>query len=362
MTTNAIIPFVATHPGTLIRDELEVRDDITQTELATLLGVKPSFLNEIIRGKRPVTADISILLEKALGIPADYWMRFQSQYEIDTARAKEKNKSKLKLIDIWNTVSLYVPVKEFKKKGYLGNELSSNIAIIQDIYDVQSLEELEYKYKDKKFAFFKKSTKLQVDDKNMIAWIVLVEYEAGKKLTNSFELDKLSQLKKELQEIFYKNADVFRSVEETLTRYGIKFVLVDKLEKTPIDGYSFWSENNPVIALTLRHSRIDNFAFTLLHELGHIALHLARYKEEKFLDLTEMDENETEHAANNYAQDALIPKECWEELKHNNAALTDEKIYEFSDKYRIHPAIILGRICFESSDYVRKASIDKKIY
>ncbi|MCC6688189.1 MAG: HigA family addiction module antidote protein, partial [Saprospiraceae bacterium] len=77
MTTNTIIPFEATHPGTLIRDELEVRDDITQTELATLLGVKPSFLNEIIRGKRPVTADISILLEKALGIPADYWMRFQ---------------------------------------------------------------------------------------------------------------------------------------------------------------------------------------------------------------------------------------------------------------------------------------------
>lgn len=362
MTTNTIIPFEATHPGTLIRDELEVRDDITQTELATLLGVKPSFLNEIIKGKRPVTADLSILLEKALGIPADYWMRFQSQYEIDTARAKEKNKIKSKLIDIWTTVSEYVPVKEFKKKGYLGNELSSNIATIQDIYDVQSVEELEHKYKDKKLAFFKKSTKLQVDDKNILAWIALAEYEAGKKLTNSFELDKLSQLKKELQEIFYKNADVIRSVEEILTQYGVKFVLVDKLEKTPIDGYSFWSVNNPVIALTLRHSRIDNFAFTVLHELGHIALHLARNKEEKFLELTEMDENETEHAANTYAQDALISRECWEELKHHNAPLTDEKIYEFSDKYRIHPAIILGRICFESGDYGRKTSIDKKIY
>ena len=77
---NALIPFEATHPGTLIKDELAVCDDITQKDLAILLGVKPSFLNEIIKGKRPVTADIAILLEKALGISADYWMRFQSQF------------------------------------------------------------------------------------------------------------------------------------------------------------------------------------------------------------------------------------------------------------------------------------------
>lgn len=77
---NALIPFEATHPGTLIKGELAVCDDITQKDLAILLGVKPSFLNEIIKGKRPVTADIAILLEKALGISADYWMRFQSQF------------------------------------------------------------------------------------------------------------------------------------------------------------------------------------------------------------------------------------------------------------------------------------------
>ena len=64
MATTALLPFEATHPGTLIKDELEVRDDLTQKELAILLGVKPSFLNEIIKGKRPVTADIALLLEK----------------------------------------------------------------------------------------------------------------------------------------------------------------------------------------------------------------------------------------------------------------------------------------------------------
>lgn len=88
METITITPFEPTHPGTLIKDELEVRDDINQKELAILLGVKPSFLNEIIKGKRPVTADMALLLEKTLDISADYWMRFQSQYEIDSAKIK----------------------------------------------------------------------------------------------------------------------------------------------------------------------------------------------------------------------------------------------------------------------------------
>jgi len=58
--------------------------------LAKELGVKASFLNEIIKGKRPVTADVAILLENIIEIPADYWMKFQSQFEIDKARIKEQ--------------------------------------------------------------------------------------------------------------------------------------------------------------------------------------------------------------------------------------------------------------------------------
>ncbi len=66
------IPFRATHPGVLIKDELEVRPELKQKDLAIELGVKPTFLNEIIKGKRPLTADIAILLEKILEIPATY--------------------------------------------------------------------------------------------------------------------------------------------------------------------------------------------------------------------------------------------------------------------------------------------------
>lgn len=361
MASNTIIPFEATHPGTLIKDELEVRANITQKDLAMLLGLKPSFLNEIIKGKRPITADIAILLEKALDISADYWMRFQSQYEIDLAKIKEKNLNKIKQIEIWNIITQYVPVKYFNKKGYLTADISSNITRILEIYAVESLDSLINKFSEKKFAFFRKSVKLQIDEKNCIAWTSLVEYEADKKETNTFHFENLPQLIRELQELFFNNNTVLDAVDKKLAQYGIKFLIIDKLEKTPIDGYSFWSKNNPVIALTLRHYRIDNLAFTILHELGHIALHLKDNKDVRFLDLNEIEENEFEKEANNYAQESLIPTNYWNDLLENYLPLSDKMIVDFADKYRINPAIILGRACYEMNYYGLKTTINKKL-
>lgn len=87
-----LIPFKATHPGTLIAAELDSREDINQKELAHLLNVKVSFLNEIIKGKRPITADTAALLEKVLGIAAGIWLNLQVQYDLDSARIKQNNK------------------------------------------------------------------------------------------------------------------------------------------------------------------------------------------------------------------------------------------------------------------------------
>lgn len=362
MATNTIIPFEATHPGVLIKDELEVRDDMTQKDLATLLGVKPSFLNEIVRGKRPITADIAILLEKALEIPADYWMKFQSQYEIDLARNKEKNINKIKHMETWNIITQYVPVRYFRKKKHLSTDIAKNISIIQSIYAVGSIDDLVDKFSERKVAYFRKNENLKIDEKNMITWTSLVEYEADRKLVNRFKFGRLSQLNEELKEIFYTNKNVLELVDEKLAQYGIKFLLEDKLEKTPIDGYVFWSKDNPVIALTLRHKRIDNLAFTILHELGHIALHLQSDRASKFIDLTKIETNEIEEEANQYAQERLISANAWNDLLDNFMPLNDDTILKFSKKHRIHPAIVLGRVCFEMNDYAVKTSIDKKLY
>ena len=90
MTTKELIPFKATHPGLVLKDELKARE-VSQKKFAHCIKMQPTMLNEIIKGKRAVTAEIALILEKALDIPADFWMNFQKQYEFSTQIKKQAN-------------------------------------------------------------------------------------------------------------------------------------------------------------------------------------------------------------------------------------------------------------------------------
>ena len=356
------IPFSATHPGILLQDELEA-GGINQKDFAVEIGMQKTMLNEIIKGKRPVTADLAVLLERSLGISADYWMRFQSQYDIDVARIKEKNVQKLVHIDIWKIIKEYVPVNYFTKVGYLVDDLKTDIAKIKEVYAINNVDDLVGLSAQQKYSLFRKSDKLKISEKNVLAWNVVAKYEANKQVVQPFHPENIPNLVQELQTVFFKNKDTLTQVKNKLNEYGIKFVLVQKLEQTPIDGYTFWSGDHPAIALTLRHNRIDNFAFTVMHELGHIDLHLKGDKQQQFFDLTTKSSHleQIEKEADDYAKVNLIPQPTWLKIK-NSFDLSDQTIFDFSDKNKIHPAIILGRICHEKKHYAQTTTIDKKLY
>ncbi|MCF8357602.1 MAG: HigA family addiction module antidote protein [Prolixibacteraceae bacterium] len=366
-TMNDLTPFKATHPGTLIKDEIDAIPELNQKELAIQLGLKPSFLNEVIKGKRPITADLAILLEKALGISADYWMKFQSQYEIDKSRIKEKNILRVKNMEVWSVIKKYVPVHYFRKLGYLKENLTEDILTIKTIYAVTNIEQLIKNFAQNKSAFYRKSEKLEVDEKNIFAWSSLAQYEAHNKTVNSFNPDNLNRLSEELKAIFFRNVNTIVEVYKTLDKYGIKLLLIEKPAKTPVDGFSFWSGNNPAIALTLRHSRIDNFAFTLMHEIGHIQLHLLNNKGRSFLDLKGGKQvGVFEDEADKFAQEKLIPKNNWKIISHvkfcnKQKQVNDDLVISYAQNFGINPAILLGRICFESNDYAVKTNISKKL-
>ncbi|MEN9742214.1 MAG: addiction module antidote protein HigA family [Bacteroidota bacterium] len=100
---NIILPFIATHPGSLIQDEILFRK-MSQKELALRIGVQKSFLNELIKGKRAINADIALLLEQIFEISAEYWMNLQSQFELDQARLKQKTKDRLANAASWGSI------------------------------------------------------------------------------------------------------------------------------------------------------------------------------------------------------------------------------------------------------------------
>lgn len=97
-------PFIATHPGEMIKDELKERN-MTQKQLSELTGIKPSVLSETINGKRSLSLTVAIALEKALGIPAEIWMNLQTQHDIDSANIEERDRQK-------ETVSITIPISD----------------------------------------------------------------------------------------------------------------------------------------------------------------------------------------------------------------------------------------------------------
>ena len=99
-----LTPFVATHPGEMIKDELKERD-MTQKQRAAETGIIPSVLSETINGKRSVSLNVAVALEKALGIPANIWMNLQTQYDLDTANIAERDNQR-------ETVSVTIPVRD----------------------------------------------------------------------------------------------------------------------------------------------------------------------------------------------------------------------------------------------------------
>lgn len=101
---NNLTPLIATHPGEMIKDELKERK-MTQKQLAEISGIKASVLSETINGKRSVSLNMAVALEKALEIPADIWMNMQNQYDLDSANISERSTQS-------QTVTLTIPTRD----------------------------------------------------------------------------------------------------------------------------------------------------------------------------------------------------------------------------------------------------------
>lgn len=138
-----------------------------------------------------------------------------------------------------------------------------------------------------------------------------------------------------------------------LAKSGIALVALDYLPGTHLDGAAMLrADGKPIIALTLRHDRLDNFWFTLAHEMAHVALHLAGSAGGGFLDDLdpEVAKDQKEDEADEFAAEALIPGEVWETAEARTSA-APEAVRRLAARLHVHPAIVAGRIRFERRDY-----------
>lgn len=144
-----------------------------------------------------------------------------------------------------------------------------------------------------------------------------------------------------------------RLAQEFLAEKGIALVLLPVLPHTKLDGAAMLdSDGAPVVGMTLRQDRIDNFWFTLMHELVHAWKHLPEMDfvitDESIEEGAEDDAKEVE--ANRIARDAVIPRISW---KRSEAYLKPSvaTIRALAEKLQIHPAVIAGRLRKERTGY-----------
>jgi HTH-type transcriptional regulator/antitoxin HigA len=141
-------------------------------------------------------------------------------------------------------------------------------------------------------------------------------------------------------------------VRDFLAEKGIVLVIEEHLKGTYLDGAAMLTESgNPVIALTLRYDRLDNFWFVLLHELGHVFLHLFDSLHMDFFDEEKSSQNdEIEKDADEFALNHLISPEAWD-LCLSKFSLSEESVVVDAHNLGIHPSILAGRIRKERNNY-----------
>jgi HTH-type transcriptional regulator/antitoxin HigA len=140
--------------------------------------------------------------------------------------------------------------------------------------------------------------------------------------------------------------------KEFLASKGIILIVEKHLQGTYLDGAAMVLDTgNPVVAMTIRHDRLDNFWFVLLHELAHIALHLFDSLQMDFFDEESKGSGDSiEREADEYALESLISSQSWNSCI-SRFTMTPDAVLLDAERLGIHPGILAGRIRKETNNY-----------
>lgn len=342
-------------PGQLIESLLADRD-WSRKVLAIVLGVDETVLGRVIAAKRPVTAELALSLEEVFGVPAERFMALQKSLELATARiAARPDPARATRAQLFGGL----PVTEMIKRRWLDAEdvrdLPKVEASLAKFFGVDSVNEIEVlPHAAKKTDVAAGTTPAQ------LAWLYRVRQIATEMVVPQFSPFGVRRAIGQLKELTL-SAEEARKVPRILAEAGIRFVVVEALPSSKIDGVCCWlDEVSPVVALTFRHDRIDNFWFVLRHELEHVAL--GHGKGTIFIDAelekeragVGADVAEEERLANAAASEFCVPKKSMDSFIARKAPFFAERdILGMAVTLRIHPGLVAGQLQHRTGRYDR---------
>jgi HTH-type transcriptional regulator / antitoxin HigA len=329
-------------PIAAIRFRME-QAGLTARDLIPLLGSRAK-VSEVLSGKRSLTLQMIRALHEHLGIPAEVLLQQPGASLPDIP------------LDLdWSRF----PLTAMAKLGWIKksrNQKDNAEKVMRELMEraggINVLPPALYKKNDGA----RRNAKM--NPYALKAWCYQLLAEAReKRLLEVYREGAVTQaIAREMVGLSWSQAGP-KLAQEFLGKYGIHVIYLPHLPRTHLDGAALMlQDGTPVIGLTLRYDRLDNFWFCLCHELAHVVLHLHKSTRDGFIDdlsLGEVEGSEgdaRELEADAWAQEVLIPSEAWDSSSIL-AQPTPAAVTEFAHRLGIHPAIVAGRVRRELQNY-----------
>jgi len=328
-------------PGEAIHKKMKERG-WTQEDLARIIGRYRPEITNLISGKRNVTPELAIALGTAFSNPPEYWMELEAARQLSFAREDPAEiRQRLRMYEI-------APIKDMQKRGWISEAVEINVveAELKQFYEVESLTQTpEFPIAAHKSTPMSELTIAQK------AWCFRARQMARVLPVKRFSLGKMDRLRAELRKLAAYPKEVL-NLPEVLTDHGIRFVVVEPLYGSKIDGATFWlDDESPVIAVSARYDRIDAFWFTVIHEFAHVNHGDSLSVDDALVgdDAVQAMVNraEQERRADDYAAATLVPRAEMESFVRRVSPLyTKKRINQFANRIKMHPGIIVGQLQF----------------
>jgi HTH-type transcriptional regulator / antitoxin HigA len=341
-------------PGQLIQALLDSRG-WTQRVLAIVLAMDETGINKIVAGKRAVDADLALGLSQIFNVPPEKFLELQQGYDLAMARIISRPDPSLAI-----RASLFgeLPVSEMIRRGWLkGVDDVRNVqgveAALCKFFGVSSVDEIEIlPHAAKKTDVFGPATPAQ------LAWLYRVKQIAAETLAAKYSREALVDGVSTFRGLL-GSPEGARKVPRILAESGIRYVIVESLPAAKIDGVCFWlNDRSPVIGMSLRHDRIDNFWFVLRHECEHV---LQNHGHSAAMLDTDLEKEragtgdsipEEERVANEAAAAFCVPQSSLNKFISLKAPFFAERdVLGFAKTIGIHPGIVAGQLQYRLSRY-----------
>ncbi|MDO4929763.1 MAG: HigA family addiction module antitoxin [Bacteroidales bacterium] len=350
-------PFAVAHPTEIIKDELKARG-LTQRELAQRMDMQTSNLSRFLKGES-ITPAIAAKLEVALDIPAEFWLNLQAQYEIDSRNIAVRDEQEQAAINVEKMLSNIINLPELYKRLGINPSLfiQQKLDILKELLGFPVLE-----ISSQSFALqscFKKNEKQGIDERNETTWLTLAFIDARKnRPSETFKQENAQTAARQVAEAAHANQLSEAGIKHILDANGIAYCVVPKLEKTPIDAASMMVEGYPAVITTHRYNDMSRLIFNVLHELGHIFMHMNQVNAPVFVssEYSYSRENKEEKEANEFAENTLIPQETWRKMMAaKTISLSKQSILrtlkQLSDNYKFDFNLVVWRYKHEFNQY-----------